>query len=184
MIATCELGQQILDNLAESSEPPLNGSYRWMSVDQIDRLERRIHRNRLRSSDDGGELLSFPRPPLGNLSGVEQAASRATTAEQKIMAREDRRASWLLTIESVARRLSRVSRHTATLVVWVGIAVSVGRLVIDPTLVSWLKGVLAGVLGNALESGFGFTVLLVVAASLFRREIARLLWHPKDSGDE
>lgn len=184
MTATCELGQKILDDLAESSEPPLKGSYRWMSGDQIDRFERRIRRNRLRSSDDGGELLSFPRLPQGNLSGAEQAASRATVAEQKIMAREDRRASWLFTIESVARRLSRVSRHTASFAVWVGIAVLVGRVVIDPTLVSWLKGVLATVLGNALESGFGVAVSLIVAASLFRREIARLLWRPKDTRDE
>ena len=172
------------------------------STERDDRSEEGL----LADDDDGG---GFPPPfsglPQGNLLGflddppyddeptqlmlslvetAEQAADRATVAAKKIMAREDRRASWLLTIESVARRLSRASRHTATLVVWVGLAVLVGRFVLDPTLVSWLKGVLARVLGSALGSGFGFTVPLIVAASLFRREIARLLRRRKDPGDE
>lgn len=116
---------------------------------------------------------------------AEEAADRATAAAEKIMAREDKRASWLLTIESVARRLSRASRHTATLVVWIGLAVLVGRFMLDPTLVSWLKGVLVRVLESAFDSGFGFAVPLIVAVSLFRREIARLLWSRKDDpGDE
>jgi hypothetical protein len=186
MTATYELGQKILDDLAESSEPPLKGSYRWMSVDQIDRLERRIQRNRLRSSDDDGELLSFPRLPQGNLSGAEQAASIVppVSLDSILSTHPGSRGEEGRDVSEYGRAgFDEEPREAGRPAQTVECAAE-GRLVIDPTLVSWLKGLLAAVLGNALESTFDFAVLLLVAASLFRREIARLLWRPTDTRDE
>lgn len=51
------LGAWILFRLARSTVPPIPGAYRWMSLDAIDRLERRIRRNRIRHGLQSRQLM-------------------------------------------------------------------------------------------------------------------------------
>ena len=87
---------------------------------------------------------------------------------------EDKRASRLVKWESGARTLESISRHVATLAMRLLLTGTAICLVVKPDLVPWLKDLLGGVLKDAWGSGYGFAVPLVVAVTVFRKELTRL----------
>ena len=96
---------------------------------------------------------------------------------------EDKRASLLAKMESGARTLDSISRHVTTLAMRLLLAGTAICLVFKPELVPWLKGVLDIVLKDALNSGYGLTVPLVVAVTVFRKELTSLVRRVKKDSD-
>ncbi|MDE2679295.1 MAG: hypothetical protein OXI76_15460 [Gemmatimonadota bacterium] len=127
---------------------------------------------------DGDQLPSVPDPgdalPWDDFPWVDDAEDFLPEKE------EDKRASVLVKWESGARALNGISRHVTAVAVRLLLAGTAVTLVVKPDLIPWIQGVLDLVLPDALSSGYGLTVPVIVAAALFRRELTRLIRRSKE----
>lgn len=120
---------------------------------------------------------------LALVDRAEEIEDRVLEAEARIVRAEDEEATRLAKVERFWRRLNAVLRLVTTSAFWLATGTVVVRLAVSADLIPWLKGVLAGVSRGALDSGFGLTVPLIVAAGLFRKELIQWFRRNRDPGE-